>query len=135
MLSEEFRGLDLPKNKLTTLIQELGNNKESIAAFMQTFIQNTENIVFDTTHLVSQSNKMQLNQKDIVLQALMTLRLIYCTCLLQIQQLPVCYRIFPGNVHGMSALKIAIKEAGVKNACVVGDKGFSSEAKLIIFSH
>jgi len=65
MLSVEFRGLDLSKNRLTTLIQELGNNKESTAAFMQTFVQNTENIVFDITHLVLQSNKMQLNQKRV----------------------------------------------------------------------
>jgi len=46
------------------------------------------------------------------------------------QQFLVYYRIFPGNVHGMSALKIAIKEAGVKNVCVVGDKGFSPEANI-----
>jgi len=46
------------------------------------------------------------------------------------QQLPVYYRIFPGNVHGMRALKLAIKEAGVKNTCVVGDRGFSSEANI-----
>ena len=41
MLSEEFKGLDLSKNKLISLIQEWDNNRESTAAFMQTFVQNS----------------------------------------------------------------------------------------------
>ena len=125
----EKRSIDFSATPVNAY-QEWGNNKESTAAFMQTFVQNTENIVFDTTHLVSQPNKMQLNQKGYHSTGSYDPQVNLLHMFATDPQLPAYYRIFSGNVHGMSGLKIAIKGAGVKNACVVGDKGFSSEANI-----
>jgi transposase len=46
------------------------------------------------------------------------------------QQLPVFYRIFPGNISGMKALNLSIKESGATKALAIGDKGFCSEENI-----
>jgi len=43
------------------------------------------------------------------------------------KQEPVYYRLFPGNINGISALSLCMKEANIKNAITVGDKGFYSQ--------
>lgn len=62
MLSEQYKDFDLSKNKLTTLMRELGSDRIAIDDFMHGFVQDANNIVFHTTHSISQSEKMQLNQ-------------------------------------------------------------------------
>jgi transposase len=130
MLSEEFRDLDLSKNRLTSLMKELGSNRSAITDFMKNYIQGLENIVFDTTHSVSKSNKMQLNQVGYNSQGCYDPQVNLFYMFATDQQSPVYYRIFPGNIQGMTALKLTIKESGLKDACVVGDKGFCSEANM-----
>ncbi|MEI8301617.1 MAG: transposase, partial [Chlamydiota bacterium] len=133
MLSEQFKDLDLTKNNLTTFMRELGSDRTAIADFMQDFVQGTNNIVFDTTHSISQSGKMQLNQVGYnstgSYEPQVNLFYMFATE----QQMPAYYRIFPGNISGMKALKLTIKEAGIKDACMVGDKGFSSDDNMNMF--
>jgi transposase len=133
MLSEQFKDLDLSKNKLTTLMRELGSDRTTIADFLQGFVQGSNNIVFDTTHSISQSEKMQLNQVGYnstgSYEPQVNLFYMFATE----QQMPTYYRIFPGNISGMKALKLTIKEAGIKDACMVGDKGFSLDDNLNMF--
>ena len=40
------------------------------------------------------------------------------------------YKIFPGNIHGVSALKLCITRANAKKAVVIGAKGFCSENNI-----
>ena len=44
------------------------------------------------------------------------------------QQMPVYYRLLPGNVKDMSAFKISLLESGVSDAIIVIDKSFTSAA-------
>jgi len=41
------------------------------------------------------------------------------------QQMPVYYRLLPGNIKDVSAFKICLQESGVKDATVIIDKGFA----------
>jgi transposase len=133
MLSEQYKDLDLSKNRLTHFMKELGSDRTAIADFMQGFVQGTSNIVFDTTHSISKSEKMQLNQVGYnstgSYEPQVNLFYMFATE----QQMPAYYRIFPGNISGMKALKLTIKEAGIKDACMVGDKGFSSDENMSLF--
>ena len=45
-------------------------------------------------------------------------------------QLPVYYRIIPGNISGMKALDLILKASGVKDCMLIGDKGFHSKANI-----
>lgn len=43
-------------------------------------------------------------------------------------QMPVYYRIFPGNIREIIAIKLSLKESELKNVILIGDKGFYSQA-------
>jgi len=126
-LSEVFDDIKLDKNYLTNFMEEIGSSRDQITAFMQKYVTGMKNIVFDATHIFSSSKSCKLSnvgynsKKDFDPQ----INLIYMFSL--DQQIPVYYRIFPGNISGMKALKLSIEESGIANALVVGDKGFASE--------
>ncbi len=133
ILSEHYKDLDLSKNRLTTLMGELGSDRTAIADFMQGFVQGTSNIVFDATHSISKSEQMQLNQVGYnstdSYEPQVNLFYMFATD----QQMPTYYRIFPGSISGMKALNLTIKEAGIKDACTVGDKVHMSSQNFRVF--
>jgi len=43
---------------------------------------------------------------------------------------PVYYRVIPGNIRDITALKLTVEESGIKDMVVVADKGFGSQANL-----
>jgi transposase len=46
------------------------------------------------------------------------------------QQMPVYYRLLPGNIKDVSAFKISLQESGVKDVIVIIDKGFASKSNI-----
>ena len=133
MLSTHYPDLDLSKNRLTAFMRELGSDRPTMVAFMKEFIHGLENIVFDTTHSVSQSDKMHLNQVGYNSKGSYDPQVNLFYMFATDHQMPAYYRIFPGNIQGMKALRLTIKESGIKDACMVGDKGFSSDANMKMF--
>lgn len=126
-LSEEYPKLDLSKNALTLLIQTIGKDRAKIAEFMKYFIDGSVQLVFDVTNVNSKSKLAKSvavgynSQQDFEPQ--INLFYVFSTD----KQMPVYYRIFPGNITGMKALKNCMKEVGAKNILVIGDKGFYSK--------
>jgi transposase len=126
-ISEMTPNLKLDRNSLTILIRELGAARDKITTFLTKFVSGHQNIVFDSTHIFSNSHQMKMNavgynsKKDFDPQV----NLFYMFSV-DTQQ-PVYYRIFPGNIGGTRALKLSIKESGVENCTLIGDKGFASE--------
>ena len=126
-LSEDFGDLKLDKNSLTSFIENIGRSRDKISSFMMKYVTDLKNIIFDATHIFSDSKGCKLSnvgynsKREFDPQ----INLIYMFSL--DKQMPVYYRIFPGNISGMKALKLSIAESGVTNALLVGDKGFASE--------
>lgn len=126
-LSEEYPKLDLSKNALTLLIQTIGKDRAKIAEFMKYFIDGSVQLVFDVTNVNSKSKLAKSvavgynSQQNFEPQ--INLFYVFSTD----KQMPVYYRIFPGNITGMKALKNCMKEVGAKNILVIGDKGFYSK--------
>jgi len=126
-LSETYQNLDLSKNSLTSLMQEIGGMREKIAEFMKHFIDGSTQLVFDVTNVNSNSKLTKAvsqgynSNHDFASQ--INLFYVFSTN----KQLPVYYRIFPGNITGMKALKNCMKEVGSSNMLVIGDKGFYSK--------
>ena len=131
-LSECFGDLKLDKNSLTSFIENIGRSRDKISSFMMKYVTGLRNIIFDATHIFSDSKGCKLSnvgynsKREFDPQ----INLIYMFSL--DKQMPVYYRIFPGNISGMKALKLSIAESGVTNALLVGDKGFASEENFAL---
>lgn len=125
--SEIHNDLDLSKNRLTLLMRDLGSDREKMLHFMRHFIGENAHIIFDTTHLITKSKNLTMNHvgynSENEFDPQINLFYMFAVDI----KMPVFYRLFPGNIHGIKALKICLKESGVKKALVIGDKGFCSQ--------
>lgn len=129
-LSEEFTEPKLNKRDLTGLMQTIGSNRENISKFLRQFINGSEHIVFDATHITSLSKKAKLAQKGYNSSSDYDpqVNLFYMFSI--DKQEPNYYRLFPGNIQGTSALQHCLNESQLKNCIAIGDKGFCSEKNL-----
>lgn len=129
-LSELYPNLNLSKNKITTILGELGHQENSILSFKKRFLEGSQNIVFDLTHIFSQSNKMEINLHGFnsaqEYDPQVNLFYLFSTDL----KMPAYYRVIPGNISGMRALKLTLDETGIKNCTLIGDKGFGSQENI-----
>ena len=128
-ISEQYPDLDLNKNDLTALIHKIGEDREKVTKFMNKFVDGSEHLVFDITDTVSQSKKVKMSAKGYNshynFDPQVNLFYMFSTD----KQAPVFYRVFPGNISGMKALDLSIKESGIKNALVI--KVFALKVILI----
>jgi len=129
-LSETFKKVDLRKNTLTALIQDIGSDRQPIVKFLKTFIEGTEHIIFDATSIISNASCIEAAQKGYSSQkgydSYVNLFYMFNTD----KKEPNYYRIFPGNIQGTSALKNCLQESGIKEMIAIGDKGFCSKNNL-----
>ena len=131
-LSVLYPDASVTDKKISSLLRVLGNWREKITAFFKTHTLGRRNdyMLIDATHLLSYSKDMEIakpgynNQHDFVPQV--NLLFIYSATL----QLPVYYRIVPGNVREVRALKLTLQESGIEDAVVIADKGFYSENNI-----
>jgi len=129
-LSEQLREAKLDKNACTQLLQEVGSNREKIVELLRRFIQGAEHIVFDASHITSQSEKMKMAQKGYnnAREYDPQVNLFYMFSV--DKQEPTYYRLFPGNIAGVSALQNCLEETQINNCIAIGDKGFCSEHNI-----
>lgn len=131
-LSNLFENLNLSKNHLTELMCEIGANREKISEFLHQFIVGTEHIVFDTTHIISNSRNMSINHLGYNSQGDFDPQVNLFYMFATDKKSPIYYRIFPGNISGIKGLKLTMKDANLSSATVIGDKGFYSEENMNI---
>lgn len=129
-LSELYPNLNLSKNSITSLLNKLGHQEEAILSFKKRFLKGSQNIVFDLTHLLSQSSKMDINlpgyNSNQEYEPQVNLFYLFSTDL----RMPAYYRVMPGNISGMKALKITLEEAELRDCTLIGDKGFGSRENI-----
>lgn len=129
----EYFGMNqLTEKTISALMRELGQNREKAVKYMQHFVQKGEYILADTTHILSKSKHIELSHKGynnkMDYEPQVNLMYIYATnsCM------PVFYRLHAGNIREIKAFKLTLKESGVSNAVIIGDKGFYSEANVLM---
>jgi hypothetical protein len=129
-LSEQYSNIDLSAKSAGYFLRGLGRDRERIVEFCKSFKITDDCILFDGTDIFSRSERMELpkfsrsklgSYDDMVnLMCIFSVR----------QQAPAYYRILPGSIKDVSAFRLSLEESGVKNATVVMDKGFASEANM-----
>jgi transposase len=128
-LSVLYPDVSVTDKKISSLLRIIGNWREKIAAFFKAHIVGRRNdyMLIDATHLLSYAQDMDIakpgynNQHEFAPQV--NLLFIYSATL----QLPVYYRIVPGNVREVKAFKLTLQESGIEDAVVIADKGFYSD--------
>ena len=121
----------MSEKTISLLLRSLGQNRQKAVEYMRFFVQKGEYILADTTHILSKSKLIELSHKGynnkMDYEPQVNLMYIYSTnsCM------PVFYRLHAGNIREIKAFKLTLKESGVANAIIIGDKGFYSEENVL----
>jgi len=120
----------LTDQKISNFLFELGLQQAAIHEFMQPKDQQKRTVLMDATDIALQSKNISLSQKgynaDMDFQPQFVLLYLYDAVSLQ----PLYYRMLPGNIREISALKNTIKISGMEQCIYIADKGFFSESNL-----
>lgn len=129
-LSEDYPGLELSPKKLVMLLKEIGVQRPQITSFFKEFVSANDNILFDGTDLISNSKKMSIckfgKSKKGTYDSMANVMFIFSVG----SQLPVYYRILPGNIKDIKAFKLCLEESHIVDAVIIADKGFYSESNI-----
>ena len=129
-LSETFAGLNLSKNHLTGFLRTIGGDRRKIIDFMEQFVQGNGHILFDATSILSKSEKMNINRNGYNSKKEYDPQVNLLYAFSKEERTPVYYRVVPGNIREVTALKLSVEESGIRDMIVVADKGFASAANL-----
>jgi transposase len=134
-LSEQYTDIDLSAKSLGYFLRDLGENRGRIVDFCRSFKVTNDSILFDGTDIFSYSEQMELpkfsRSKQGTYGDMINLMCVFSTKL----QMPVYYRLLPGNIKDVSAFKLCLEESGVKDAIVVMDKGFASKSNIEVIEN
>lgn len=113
--------LPLSPSTITSVLNEIGSNREAQLNFMRKYYDGTEFIIFDGTRLVSHSlgekgyNHCNIDDPQMNLQ--------YCFSL-RPEKKPIYFKGFTGDKTDISILKTCIRESGLNNMIFIADKGY-----------
>lgn len=130
-LSEQFPcQSDISSRKVSNFLRDLGYGRNTIVDYFREFKSSEDCILFDGTDIFSTSEKMDLpkfgKSKFGTYSDLINAMHVFSVK----QQLPVYYRLLPGNIKDVKSFKTCLVESGVADATVIVDKGFVSENNL-----
>lgn len=116
--------------KISDLLFELGSETQNIHAFLQPTDNQSRTVLMDATDVVLQSNGISLAQKGYNSQMSFQSQFVLLYLYDATSSKPLYYRLLPGNIREISALKNTIKISGLENCVYIADKGFFSSANL-----
>ncbi len=129
-LSDVFTNAKVSPKSLSELLFSVGMERGKMVNFMKNFVEGSEFLVIDLTHIFSLSENIlsattgHNSEEDYTPQ--INLVLLYSLDKLQ----PSFFRLVPGSIRDVSVIPISLKEAGVKKAVIIGDKGFFSDDNI-----
>ncbi len=129
-LSDVFPDAKVSPKSLSELLFSVGNERGKMVNFMKNFVEGSEFLVIDLTHIFSLSENIisattgHNSEEDYTPQ--INLVLLYSLDKLQ----PSFFRLVPGSIRDVSVIPVSLKEAGVKKAVIIGDKGFFSDDNI-----
>lgn len=130
-LSESYPQIACSAKSLSSILKEVGIQREQIVSFFKQFIdKDNTHLLIDVTSFVSKSQNLTINQKGYnnkrVYDPQINLLMIFSPQM----KMPVYYRVLPGNIRDVVSFKLSLKETGIKDAIIIADKGFYSETNI-----
>ena len=129
-LSKRYPDLAVNDKDYSQMLRKIGRDRDSLSAFMRSFIQAGEHILVDLTHMPLKSEQIPLSKPgynaDMDYHPQYNLLYIYSIGL----SLPVFYRIVPGNIREIKAIQLTLQEAQIKDCILIADKGFYAKSSV-----
>lgn len=129
-ISETMGNLSLSPKVMGVFLRDIGRDREAMKRFLHHFVQGTKFAVIDTTSVLSLSEGIisatlgHNSKSEYVPQA--RLLLLYSLD----RRMPAYFRLLVGSVADVSSVRLTMEEAGIKDAVLIGDKGFHSEGNI-----
>lgn len=118
--------LTLGQRSYRKFMKDLGLQQNRMVSFMQEFVPEEATILFDGTNIfTSASDSYARKGYNHGKKKTPQVNLLYLFS--KESQTPCYYRLLPGNITDKSSFELAVKESGVQNVTVIGDKGFYSK--------
>lgn len=114
-----------------SLLRRIGDDRDSIVKFLRSLAgSGHEHILVDTTHVVTRSSQVDIAKKgyNSSMSFEPQINLFYMFSL--DTKIPVYYRMLPGNIREVSAMRLCVAESKQDNVILIGDKGFYSEQNV-----
>ncbi len=125
-LYEHWQPGTMTDKRVSLLLRDLGRQREKAVSYMKAFIHEGEYLLADTTNILSKSSHIQLSKKGynnkFDFEPQINTMYLYSTQ----SRMPVFYRLHAGNIKEVKAFKFTMKESGIQQAIIIGDKGFYS---------
>ena len=130
-LSETLPGAHLSPKVVGDLLGDVGKERERTKTFLRQFVSGNDFLLIDLTHVFSLSENIissvpGYNSKR---EFLPQIHMIFLFSL--DHHMPSYFRMVAGSIRDVSSLALTVKEAGVQNAAMIGDKGFYSEDNVL----
>ena len=129
--SEMIPDAHLSPKPVSTLLRDVGMFRGRVKNVLKPLITGTEFALVDLTHVLSRSGGVVSSvpgynsKRDFTSQ-------IHLAFLFSLDEhMPAFFRLLPGSLRDVSSLVLTVKEAGVKNAVLIGDKGFYSLPNIL----
>ncbi len=128
-LSDAIKDAQVSPESLSKLLHNIGTRRQPMTEFMENFVHGDQGII-DLTHIFSLSEGVisatlghngqgeYLPQINIVL--LLSLE----------KKTPSFFRLVPGSIRDVSTVVASVKEVHLKEALLIGDKGFYSDPNM-----
>lgn len=128
--SEYFADIAFSEKTISRLLKEIGGNHGIAEQFMLEFIPDNEVVMVDATPIFSKSKniheaRLGYNNKK---QWDPQVNLLYLYS--KDSTAPLFYRLSPGDLREVKTLELALLSAGLRDAVIVGDKGFTSRLNM-----
>lgn len=130
--SEYFKDIAFSDKTIGGILKDIGSNQGMAELFMREFIGGKELALIDATPIFSKSKNIREarlgynNKKQWDTQV----NLLYLYS--QDSSMPLFFRLSSGDVREIKTLELALLTAGIRNAVIVGDKGFTSRLNIEI---
>jgi len=123
--------VELSAKKCGIFLRTIGSERCKIVDFLKPLSKSDdEHILIDTTSVISQSEQIDIAKKgynsSLNFQPQVNLLYIFSSD----RKAPLYYRMLPGNIREISAMRLSVVESGLQNVTLVGDKGFYSQENI-----
>jgi hypothetical protein len=127
-MSDIVKDVDMSPKSISAMIEKIGADREKMVLFMRELPRTpSENLIVDITHIFSASENIEWlsiahNAYDQFHNQLNML-LFFSNDRMK----PIYFRLLPGAIRDVSAIKETLIESKISHAIFVGDKGFQSD--------
>jgi transposase len=130
-ISETLPNAHLSPNVIGQMLRDIGKEREIMKLFLKQFLTGNDFALIDLTHVFSLSEDVissvpGYNTKK---EFLPQIRMVFLFSL--DNHMPSYFRMVVGSIRDVSTLVLTVREAGIHNVVMIGDKGFFSEHNVL----